>query len=942
MINLALVSEFSYKRCFAKLDELVSSQGSVLGLADFDSTFGHYKFEELCKEQDKKPIFGARVMAVRSPEDQVRPRGQYGPIYILLSKNNEGLKEIYTLVSKATKHFYYRCHVGLIDIWGLSENVIVICESFLIDERIDYLGVSFNTPKKLLDNCDLPRVAINTNRYIRPEDKETYEVFAGRMRDMKTFPGHVLSESEWLLHFNDKDAVAKTYTIADECNVKLKKASMVRYYGGNSDIDLICREGAIKLGVDLSDSKYKDRYDYEMSVIKEKDFVDYFLIVSEMVREAKESILVGPGRGSAGGSLICYLMEITSVDPIKHHLLFERFITLNRSDLPDIDVDFPDKYRQKVIKRLTEKYGADKVRHLSNVTTLKARSTLREFAKELCVPQWKVDKLGPALIQRASGDSRFDKCIEDTFTDTETGQIFIAEYPRMALCGKAEGHARNAGVHAAALIVSNDELNNFASIDYRSNALMIEKRDTESANLLKVDCLGLSTLSILQDVSELADFSLSDYYALSFDDDKVFRQFREVKTRGIFQFEGYALQNLCRSIKVKTLEELSAINALSRPGPLHGGSTQKYCDMHSGKEIVRPIVKHPVVKEITDVTLGNLVYQEQVMEIARRVGGMNWDQVSNLRKVISKSKGGEEFDKLKESFIEGATNNDLDKESAEYLWQHMATFGAYGFNRAHALAYSVLSYWTAWAKTYYPNEFTCAFLNNTKDAEDCIKLIREMQLSFGVKVVSYDEDKSALKWFIDEDGSIIGPLTNIKGVGTANARKIIKCRKDGTLPPRGIIKKLVNPQNEFDVIFPCRKYWGDLFDNYSNYGLKKPPHTISMVRRKGTYTIVGKLTKKMIKDLNDANNVKKRDGKVYTHNHYALNLTFEDDTDQIMGRIGRDKFDYDAQEIIDDGREDTDWYLVTGKIISDDIRFLFIEEIHYLGDGIEITIDDLY
>lgn len=941
MINLANRSEYTFKQTFCFLSSMIENDPSdIIGVADLNNTYAHYKFEKLCHKNGKSPIFGVRVMVVKDPTLKVKGRGQFGHIYIVLAKNHQGLKEIYELTTLATRNFYYRPLVGLVDVWKLSDNVVVIAESYDIAERIDYLGVSFRTPKTLLDHSDLPRVALSAHSYVKPEDREVFEIFQGNNFSGNTYPGHILSETEWMSFFNDQEAVDNTHVIADQCKgVKLKKASPIIYDSGEDIVDL-CEKGAKKKGIDLDDPIYRNRFDHEMSLIKSKGFVDYFLIVSDMVRQAKKTMLVGPGRGSAGGSLVCYLLDITAVDPIEYNLLFERFINPTRIDLPDIDVDFPDKYRYKVTERLKAKYGEDHVNHLGLIATMKPRGTIRLFAKRTFVPEPEIDSVLTGVVTRSTGDVRFSNCIDDTLRDTQAGQDLLEKYPRMSLCGRIEGHASNSGIHAAAMIVTNEELSNFAATDERSGAIMLEKSDTKINDMLKIDCLGLKTLTILQDTAELAGFDWHDYYSLDFNDDEVFRQFREINTRGIFQFEGYALQNLCRSIKVRSLDDISAINALSRPGPLHGGSTAKFAEMHSGGVPPEPIVDHPVVRKITDLTLGNLVYQEQIMELARDLAGLGPEAVAQVRKLVANRQGGEAFERMKEDFIKGATANGLDPEKADFLWGRMVTFGSYGFNKSHSVAYGIISYWTAWAKRYYPVEFTCAFLNNTADLNDKRKLLREMTDKYGVKVRVFDEELSAVNWEI-HDGVIVGPYTNIKGIGIAGAKKLVKCRKEGTTPPPGLLKKLFTAENEMATIFPCRDYWGELWEDPEAFGLPYAPTEIENATKKGEYIIVGKLIKRNVRDLNEEANVRKRGGEVYETDTYLMNLTVEDDTDSAICRINRHDFDRLAKPIINTGREGTDWYLIKGNIISDDFRMFFVKAIHCLGDGVTETIEDL-
>lgn len=932
MINIALRSEFSFQKVLSKIDRLITSQEKCLGIADDHNTFSHCHLRRICEKQGKKPIFGARVMAVRNPMEKVRPRGQFGSMYILLAKNLDGLHEIYKMIQRSTECFYYRNHVGLTDIWGLSENVIVICESFSIPERIDYLGVSFNTPKILLEKCTLPRVALNANKYISVEDRETYEIFAGRRRENSTYPGHLLTELEWMVYFDDKEAVANTYKIADDCNCSLVKSETLSYVG-QENLEQICIDGAKELGVDLTNPEYSERMQYELKMINDKNFKDYFLIVSDMVRYAKRYMLVGPGRGSSGGSLVCFLSGITAVDPIKHRLLFQRFMSPDRIDEPDIDIDFPDKHRKIVIDMLVKKYGSDRVRHVATIMEMKVKGTLREFAKELRIPLWEIDAVSTAMVTRSTADVRYDYCIEDTLKTTEAGNALLQKYPKMALCGRVEGHARTSGVHAAGIIVSKDPLVHFGGINERNGALMLDKHQAEYMNLLKIDCLGLTTMTILQECAELAGFDYHDFYTLPLDDDNVLKIFREDRLRGVFQFEGFSLKNLAGAIRVTHIEDLVAITALARPGPLHGGTTHSYVSAASGKKEIEYLINHPIMIDITKHTLGAVIYQEQLMEVLQKIGDMSWDDIEKVRRVVSKRSGKEKFNTFKDMFVKGAANHDMDPAEVESAWESLLNFGAYGFNRSHAVAYAIISYWTAWAKVYYPKEFLAAFLNNTETIADQLRILREMTERSGIKFIPLDPDRSTEKWHV-ENGILLGPLTNVKGIGAKTAKKIVDLRSKGKLPPKGIIAKLIKCETELDVLYPCQEYWGGLFDDPEMYDLPGPPTKIVDIHKKGKYTFVAKLMHKNVRDLNEAMNVSKRGGEIFTEDTFLMNLNFEDDTDSLMGRISRKDFTRLAPDIVEFGREEIDWYLVKGDIISDDIRFFFIKAIHRLGDGI--------
>ena len=942
MINLALRTEFSFQRTYGHIENVVATQGSVVGVADIGNTFSHFYLNEECKAQGKKPIFGVRLMVVKSPESKVKPRGQYGPEYIFIAKNHDGLVEIHRLVSRSIECMYYRRHIGLVDVWKLSDNVIVIAQHFEVEERIDYIGIGYGTSPVAL-NSDLPRVAIVNNQMINAEDKDVYQVFAGsRKVENFTYPSHILSEKEWMMEFNDQEAVDNTYKIAEMCNIELETAEPVRY-NGSKKIRTICKKGAKRLGIDLKNPEYKERFDREISLIREKKFVDYFMVVWEMIDKAKKEMLVGPGRGSSGGSLVCYLMGITNLDPIKWGLLFDRFIDVNRFDMPDIDIDFPDTKRQSVIDELVRTNGNERVKAIATVSEMKPRGAIGDFAKELCIEPEEVDGIKNSIISVSSGDARFGESMMHTFEETEIGKRFIEKFENMSIVSKIENHSRHSGKHAAGVLVATKNLEEFGSISPSDNTVQLEGKSAEKMGLLKIDCLGLSTLSVLEEISEMIGMDFNDFYSMEFDDDETFKLFREVRVKGVFQFEGNALAGLCRTIKVTNIEDIIAITSLARPGPLHGGGAAKFSKVHRGEEEIEFIMDDPDIREITKDTMGVIIYQEQVMKIMRQVGGFPWDRVATMRKIISKKGGKEAINEFKERFIKGASLKGISKEDSESAWKKILEFAQYGFNRSHAVAYGMISYWTAWCKAHHPMAFLIANLNSGGDILSKKRLIREMKKHHEFEIIPVDIQLSGAKWEYGM-GAIVGGLTNINGIGERNAEVIIRKRESGESHAPGIAKKLENPETKFDIIYPCQYYWGGLFKTPKRYGLYCKPTTIENINSEGEYLLVAQLMKKNVRDLNELQNVLKRGGEIYEDKTKLLNITVEDDTGSIMCRIGRNEYEELGEELAEDGEEGTDWYLIRGSIISDDIIFIFISDIFKLGDGYSDnqTIKDIF
>ena len=322
-------------------------------------------------------------------------------------------------------------------------------------------------------------------------------------------------------------------------------------YNGDLDFTNECWAGLIKRIGTLNPEgcEYQERLAYEIDMIKSKNFQDYFMIVSEMINEAKKTMIVGPGRGSSGGSLVCYALGITNLDPIEHGLIFERFIDVNRSDYPDIDTDYPDTRRADVISQVKKRYQS--VYKLATITQYSPRTILNDFAKAYDIPPWDLDTVKNAIIERSSGDARAKACLDDTLQG-EAGQEFLADYPQMANISGAEGHARHAGTHAAGIIVLNEPMYNYGSVDEQQGIVCLEGKDAEDIGLLKIDCLGLRTLSIIENCLKLSGVPLEHIYNIALDRPEVLDVFNGTDLSDIFQFDGDAIGMVCSRLDVQT------------------------------------------------------------------------------------------------------------------------------------------------------------------------------------------------------------------------------------------------------------------------------------------------------------------------------------------------------------------------------------------------------
>jgi len=932
MLNLKVRTEYSFRKAYGPLDKVLSNaQGDAVGICD-TGTWGHVNFNKACKDAGKKPIFGVEIGVVNDPTERTR---QSESMMSFIARSNNGMREIYELVTRSTskQNFYYIPRLGYSDLFDISDDVIIFSGTnpkwgMLPVAKKDSLFIEFNpmSSRKALEFCEekgFKPVATSDNFYPSVRDRKAYEVLVGRGRTDRTAPMHILNEWEFMdaVPWATEESIKNTHLIAEMCEVDLPKAKNVSFNSPQSLLEM-CKAGALARNIDLSDEVYAARLKRELDMIAQKEFEDYFFVIADMISFAKERMLVGPARGSSAGSLVCYLIGITDVDPIVHDLLFERFIDITREDLPDIDIDFQDDRREMVFDYLRQKYGSEKVAHLGTVSRYKAKSTIGEVAKELGIPPWEVNDLKGAIIERSTGDSCAAFCILDTFNELDVGRQVLEKYPQMKIAAEMENHARHNGVHAAGIIVTEKPVHLYCSVNHQSGAAQIDKIDAEELNLLKIDALGLRTLSVLQDVLDQVGWSRDQLLYYPLEDEKAFDILNKERYAGIFQFEGYALQSVTRQMKVHKFEDIAAITALARPGPLNSGGTTEYIKRHTGAAPVEYL--HPMTKKITEVTNGVVVYQEQVMTIARDVGKLSWEDVSTLRKAMSKSYGQEYFDTFWERFKVGAAENDIPEDQAQRIWDNINTMGSWAFNRSHAIAYGLVSYWCCVLKSKFPLEFAAACLRNVKDDEQAVRLLREI-VREGHEYSPYNKFKSDINWSV-QDGKLIGGLMGIKGIGPKMAEDIVMRRG---------LKQPLTPRQEnllstgttpYDDIFECERRFGHMKKDPEKYKIASKIIDIQDLDADdpGTFVFFGKLKEKNLRDMNETVNLAKRGGRRVDRNNLWLNITVEDDTGPIICTIGR--FDYGkmGKQIVEDGRLG-DWYLIKGNI-KRGFRKIYVEK----------------
>jgi DNA polymerase III subunit alpha len=542
----------------------------------------------------------------------------------------------------------------------------------------------------------------------------------------------------------------------------------VQYKNPDKELKEIALEGLIQRGI-VDNQEYLDRLDEELSVIKDKKFAPYFLVVRNMIAWAKkEGIMVGPGRGSAAGSLLCYALSITDIDPIKHGLLFFRFINPERNDFPDIDTDIQDSRREEVKDYLVRQY-----RHVASIATFlsfKDKGVVRDVARVLNIPLTDVNKV-LKLVDTW-----------DDFCTSKTTREFREKYPEVEIYGEQlRGRIRGTGIHAAGVVTSKDPIFRFAPMETRSSTgsderipvVAVDMEEAERIGLIKIDALGLKTLSVLKDTVDMIKTNhYKDINLLEIDmsDANVYEMLSSGYTKGVFQCEATPYTNLLVKMGVKNFSELAASNALVRPGAMNTIG-KDYIERKHGRQNIG--YTHKVLKEFTEETYGCILYQEQVMQACVSLGGMSMSEADKVRKIIGKKKDAKEFDQFKDKFIEGASRF-VSPNTARDLWHDFEAHAGYSFNKSHAVAYSTLSYWTAWLKYHYPLEFMFALLKNEKDKDGRTEyLIEAKRMGISIKLPHINDSDADFK--IEGKGIRFG-LTGIKYISDNIASKYIAGR----------------------------------------------------------------------------------------------------------------------------------------------------------------------
>ncbi len=911
-------------------------------LTDRASTFGWVKWSKLCKKEGIKPVFGVELAVTGDPTAK-KPVFDY---WTFVAK--ESLTPINLALETATAQFRYEPLLTYDQAMKVDGIKIIGHRSDLsmIDPMTPdlYIALSPSLMKgqfRRAKASGFKFIASSDNRFPTQNDKAFYEVLCGRNASTQSYAQWLLSKEEWqqAVEFcaeNDDIAAAweNLLAVGGSCSAALKSGSLLVPQKPLS-LRQMCEVGAKTLGIDLNDEVYAARMTRELDLIDLKQFEDYFYIIADMVSWARERMIVGPARGSSCGSLVCYLLGITTVDPLPYGLIFERFIDINRSDLPDIDIDFSDQQRHLVFEYMEEKYGRDRIARLGTVAMYKARSALQEASAALNVPRWKADKALDALIERSSGDSRSLDTLEDTLRTTPNGMELLKDHPEVLVATKMEGHPRHHSQHAAGIVLTELPVREYVAIDSRTGATHCDKKDAEELNLLKIDALGLTQLSVFEDALELAGLPHNFLLTLPMDDPAALDVLNKGHFSGIFQFNGLALQSLTKQITVTELDDIIAITALARPGPLTSGGATSWVRRKNGEdEMTYP---HPLFEPFLNDTRGIVLYQEQVMEIGRQIGDLSWEDVTALRKAMSKSLGKEYFDQFGDRWKDAAEKKGIDRKTLDKVWDDLCAYGAWAFNKSHSVAYGIISYWCCWMKAHHPVEFAAATLNHEPDSVKQLATLRELN-SEGIGYVAVDPDTSTDKWQAGWQGDrriVVGPVQNVKGIGPKLVQQIVSARKRNEPLPARAAKLLANPQTGLDTLWPIEARIKKIMPDPSARNILTPITKIGDIteehEEETTFLIVAVVKTINPRDENETIMVARRGYELKDGPLTSLNLQMEDDTGIIYCKIGRWKYDQFGKGIVDRGRPTKSIYAVKGKAMARR-RFLMVESVRYIGD----------
>lgn len=935
---------YSFKHSVGRLnkvmDRLIEIGASAAPVSDRLSTFAFNRWSKLAEKNSLSPIFGVEI-GVTAELGEKKPTLDYWTFFAI--SDLKDLNRLFALAtSQGTKEpslSYQQAMAaeGLIKIAGER------CRLDQVQPRADlYFALSPALPKGqylAIKSAGHKFVQSSCNNYPREEDSDLYRLTLGRSASSQTYPQHILSfeewrEATWFASEDDKTkALVNAKKIRDLCKAKINKGRMLRPDKPKT-LRKMCEEGAKRLGVNLKDKVYGDRLARELKLISDKQFEDYFYIIADLVDWAKKRMIVGPARGSSCGSLVCYLLNITTIDPIPFNLIFERFIDINRSDLPDIDIDFDDQRRHLVFEYAEKKYGRDRVARLGTVMMFQPRSALKQVGMQIAAPQWMIDKVNDVIIKRSSGDARALDSLNDTLVSTDAGRELTDRYPAISMASQLEGHPYAAGQHAAGIIITEDPVTDYLAVDMRTGSVQCDKKDAEDLNLLKIDALGLTQLSVFSRTLELAGLpTISGWLEkLPLNDKAAFDVLNAQKYSGIFQFTGIALQSVARQVQINHIEDIISITALARPGPMATGGVTDWIKRKNGTKVVE--YPHPLFEPHMRGTFGVVIYQEQVMTIGREIGDLSWEDVTALRKAMSKSLGKEFFDQFGDRWKAAAKKKGIPKKILDDVWDDLCAYGSWAFNRSHSVAYGIVSYWCCWLKAHYPVEFAAATLDSESDPMKQVALLRELAAE-GIDYVAVDPDHSVDRWSVATKGGkkiLVGPLTQVHGIGEAACKEIIEARKKGTKLRDSLAKKLVSPKTGIGTLFPIRDRVAEIVPDLRSINIVSAPRPIGSICLGEEGVVIIAVVKKINpRDENEEVNIAKRGYKIVGEPTASVNSFFYDDSGEIFCKISRWDYARLAPEFLNRGKAGKAIYAIKGNVPKG-FKMISIKAIKYIGD----------
>lgn len=836
-VHLHVHTEYSLLDGASRIEKLVLRAKELgmpaIAITDHGSMYGVIDFYKHAKKQGINPVIGCEVyVAPRSRFEKSAVEGEAYYHLVLLAQNNTGYRNLVEIVSRGyTEGFYYKPRVdkellrkhseGLIclsaciageipslllkgDITGAESlareyREIFGPENFFIELQDHGIPEQKQVNQLLIDlsqKLDIGLVATNDLHYINKSDGECHDVLLciqmGKTVDDASrlkFP----SNEFYLKDFHEMDrlfgawpeALANTVKIAERCQVEfdfgqlhLPEFPMPEGLTADAYLQQLCEERLVKRFREIDDV-IRDRLDFELSVIRKMGYSSYFLIVWDFINYAKQNeIPVGPGRGSAAGSIVAYLLGITNIDPIKYGLLFERFLNPERVTMPDIDIDFCYVKRSRVIEYVTERYGNDHVAQIITFGTMAAKAAIRDVGRALNMSYGEVDRIAK-MIPNELGIT-LDKALQNNHELNNAYQNEPAVRKLVDLARAVEGLPRHASTHAAGLVIAKDPLTSYVPLQNSSEGFITTQYDkdrVEEIGLLKMDLLGLRTLTVIGDALELIRTNRGitlDIETIPLTDEKTAEMLSDGDTAGVFQMESGGMTNLVKELKPEGFADLIPLVALYRPGPLGSGMVADFINGRHGRKHVSYL--HPLLEPILKETFGVILYQEQVMQIASTLAGFTLGQADLLRRAMGKKKHSV-LAAQRDNFLRGAKNKGIDAKLAEEIFDLMAHFADYGFNKSHSAAYALVAYQTAYLKAHYPQEFMAALLSSVMGTNEKIGFYIEECRRMGIAVLPPDINASQAAFSVDGDAIRFG-LAAVKNVGENAIHNLVAARNE--------------------------------------------------------------------------------------------------------------------------------------------------------------------